>query len=229
MVFGGKRNWIDYNDLSVTLPPSFSVCSWVRFDLLGTWSFPFSNDYVGTLGNDLALWIGVTGAGTYFFGFWGDDLDSGFSAVPDIGTWRYLTFTFDATIKDRRIYRDGALIGQGFSNGVFVGGNGAFLVGTSAQSLYPFTGALDEVRVYARALTPSEIRAQFYHNVFADGDRGPILYLPFTGGSINDFSGQGRIGTFAPSPYPFSYFSTPGVCFGKWYRAAVLADGESER
>jgi len=75
--------------------------------------------------------------------------------VPEIGVWEHVAFAFDGD--EIKVYRDGAEVGSG-----------AFSFGTDPESMIvfgcceagggnPFNGALDEIRLYNRALSAEEV------------------------------------------------------------------------
>lgn len=71
-------------------------------------------------------------------------------------TWTYLAATYDGTILS--IYVNGELIQSSLVGGNFAAGSGALRIGNNAVfSNEGFNGRIDEVRVYSRALSVSEI------------------------------------------------------------------------
>jgi Concanavalin A-like lectin/glucanases superfamily len=77
------------------------------------------------------------------------------SMIP-ANTWTYLTATYDGSILS--IYVNGELIQSTLVGGNFVAGTGALRIGNNAVfSNEGFNGQIDEVRVYSRALSLSEI------------------------------------------------------------------------
>lgn len=71
----------------------------------------------------------------------------------------------------------------------------------------PFDGIIDEVRVYNRALSPTEV-TQHYQGVYLD-ETGLVLYLDFDGQAL-DQSGNGNDGTLQNGPaYTDGWASVP--------------------
>jgi hypothetical protein len=93
---------------------------------------------------------------------------------------------------------------------------GAHQIGSSSISGGNYNGKIDEVRIYNRALTPSEVTALYR---FAPGPVGYWKLDDATGTSAKDSSGNNNTGTFTGSPSP-SWMS------GK-YGAAVSFPGNS--
>jgi hypothetical protein len=78
-------------------------------------------------------------------------------AFLPIGKWSHLATSYDgATV---RLYLNGALIGSKAVTGGIAGGTGPLRIGGNGIWGEYFHGSIDEVRVYNRALTVDEIRA----------------------------------------------------------------------
>ena len=87
--------------------------------------------------------------------WWANDLVVDAPPVND-GNWHHIAATFDGTT--RKIYMDGMLLGSDNPTGKnTAAGTTGFLGGSGYQDA--FKGTLDEVRVFNRALTQSEILA----------------------------------------------------------------------
>jgi hypothetical protein len=72
-------------------------------------------------------------------------------------TWMHLAAVFDG--RDIRIYLDGVLDTVVATPGLVIGANAEPLsIGSQPDGLRPYTGSVDEVRVFRRALTPAEVR-----------------------------------------------------------------------
>jgi hypothetical protein len=81
---------------------------------------------------------------------------AGSSPLPT-SIWRHLAATFDGAIL--RLYVDGAQVGSLARTGSILVSAGPLRIGGNAVWGEYFQGLIDEVRVYNRALTPSEIQA----------------------------------------------------------------------
>ncbi len=89
------------------------------------------------------IWFKVNGAGT---------LDS--NVVPTVGQWYHVVGTHDGTIA--KVYIDGELKSSG-SRGTSIFSTGVWLAGM----IETYDGKLDEVRIYNRALSYSEIKSHY--------------------------------------------------------------------
>jgi hypothetical protein len=83
-------------------------------------------------------------------------IDSSTSYPTDGSTWMHIAATFDGSTM--RLYVNGVL--EGTLAGPAAVGSNALALGIGAQpdGVSPLQGALDEVRVWSRALSPSEIQ-----------------------------------------------------------------------
>jgi hypothetical protein len=88
-----------------------------------------------------------------------------------LNTWTHITAVYDASAKQIRLYVDGALSGtaartKGFNT------TGPLLVGRgkwNGSPANPWTGSVDELRVYSRTLDNAEILGIFTHDSVAAG------------------------------------------------------------
>ncbi|NOZ24409.1 MAG: PQQ-binding-like beta-propeller repeat protein [Planctomycetes bacterium] len=119
-----------------------------------------------------------------------------------VGRWVHLVGQVTKA-KQLRIYVNGRLAGEGKASG-YAGPSGQAMeigvdLGNAAgdyESPFPFTGAIDEVRMYYRELTPEEI-GQHYANPgqpAAAKDKSLALYFSFNDGEAKDLSGNGNNG-----------------------------------
>ena len=157
---------------------SFTLAAWVKRDRTG------AEEWIITQGS------GTTNAGLHFgfragtnqfvLAFWGNDL-----RTPDSYTdtdWHYWVGTYDATKKERAIYRDGELVGSDESSANYQG-SGNLIIGYSpAQGGNYFKGTIDEVSIWNRVLTEADIQANM-NDVLTGNEDGLVGFWPFDEGS----------------------------------------------
>ena len=90
----------------------------------------------------------------------------GCSLAP--GTWHHVALVLDAPIWAATVYVDGAIVQScDYHGGVLASGHKALVLGKpfneQLSNVGAFTGSLDDVRFYARALSPTEI-SQIYND-----------------------------------------------------------------
>ena len=121
-----------------------------------------------------AIWKGGPGSGwtvgTHYPEIWGNDWKGVRDAGPDErtvpfkpGEWNHLAVVYDGS--SVREYVNGQLARTYPTTGEPVGDGGDFTVGTWVQGFH-FDGAMDDFRVYNRALSESEVTA-----LYRQGDR----------------------------------------------------------
>lgn len=118
------------------------------------------------------------------------------------GNWHQAIGVRDATKSKIYLYIDGVLVSSAADGTVAAGttvNNADISIGNGGNSYnqYDFTGSIDEVRLYSRALQQNDI-TQLYQ--FSPG---PVSYWNFEEGSgttANDTSGNGNTGTLTNSP-----------------------------
>lgn len=104
--------------------------------------------------------------------------------------------------KELRIYVNGELSGTASSPGFIAVDPGEFMeIGADDSqhvgdytSPFPFTGLIDEVGVYQRALTAEEIVQHFVKATIPEDRNGLALYYSFDQGDARDESGNGNTG-----------------------------------
>lgn len=77
------------------------------------------------------------------------------TALP-INTWSHLTATYDG--QQLRLYLNGAEVANTAATGIMPATTGTLRIGGNAKTANYFKGMIDEVRIYTRALSVSEIQ-----------------------------------------------------------------------
>ena len=104
------------------------------------------------------------------------------------GNWHQLAMTYDGS--NLKSFIDGVQTASNPVSGNLSGTAGE--IGRYLSNSYVANGIIDEVRIYNRALSPSEITDLYNYAP------GPVAYWNFeegNGGSANDTSGNGKVGT----------------------------------
>ena len=152
--FDGVNDWVTVADsASLDLTNAMTMMAWVRPTTTGGWRTALFKE----AGNDLAYALYTSGAvsGAAFPSSWigGSDL-TGSAALPT-NTWTHLTATYDRA--NWRLYANGTQVAtRAFTPAIGVS-NGPLRIGGNAIWGEWFAGALDELRVYDRALSSAEV------------------------------------------------------------------------
>lgn len=167
---GGKvGNAFEFNDAYVVVPKfpnitsSLTIAAWMRTsDIAEIGQRVFADDENNDGG--YALSVGDGGRGTVRFYNRSKDtvsLDTGSVITAD--SWYHVAGIYDDEAKSRRIYVDGEIEAEIRSDtGPWGADAGTASIGgetDSGETEFRFNGLLDEVRVYDRALSQSEIQS----------------------------------------------------------------------
>lgn len=194
---GANRDYVEITGL-LGSPANVTISAWI---------FPTSTDVKGAevlnVGDYLAIRTNWTEQTPWVSAIMG----SFYSAAPGFRAtflpvsldassgWHHLAYTVDDTNNVQRLYFDGVLVGtrrttqsiqySGWGTNTFIGRHG------NGDIDYDYTGIIDEIRVYNRALSALEIKN--IHHQFSDVI-GHWTMDEGSGTSLADSSGQGRDG-----------------------------------
>lgn len=112
----------------------------------------------GVRSNYHGLHIGVDGSGMRC-DYWGSSLSAPLGGRPG---WTHWVITHDASANLKRIWRDGKCVAQATASPYL--GNGLFIIGRHFSGGGYFSGSLDDLAFWNRALAPAEIA-----DLYADG------------------------------------------------------------
>ncbi len=163
MSFNGQSQYVDVPHSPELHNDSFTLAGWVYIRNNPTshsvWLFGKEGSYFLEYYSNkvIALWATDATGTTRLLGNYGMDLQ---------GKWTFIAVTFDNTTGIARIYINGQLVSSNTvgSVGIYNAGN-PFKIGYPRDINTEFwacpDGIIDEVRIYARALTDEEIQALY--------------------------------------------------------------------
>jgi hypothetical protein len=193
---------------SATLDPGAGSFSWVW------WSK--GSGYVmshrpSTTGRGWAIWQSGTNLRVFLksqndFDGGNPAMDIAHGAAGAEGTWNFFAVALDRGLNKLTLSVNGVVMGD-ISTTSFdsILGTGNIVIGQGFNdSSSGFTGAIDDIRIYNKALSSSEISAIFNRNEVASTSRSGIVgwwrFDEQSGTSLYDYSGGGRHGTLANAP-----------------------------
>jgi len=89
---------------------------------------------------------------------WGGGNDVAEAATVNDGVWRFVAVTYDSATSTKQLYLNGAALGSGTVLGGDLNIAGInFTLGSTRTTLEPFTGLIDDVRIYNEALSATSI------------------------------------------------------------------------
>jgi hypothetical protein len=136
---------------------SFTVCLWINPTLSGA-----SEQCVFTQtqnnATNTSLHYRIYTSGTVRMGFYSNDLDA--AGAVKAGEWAHLCFWLDVEEESRRIYLNGNQLVEdaGKAGILYLGASGNTMIGSWGNTGQKFSGIIDEVQVWDRALTEREIQ-----------------------------------------------------------------------
>lgn len=125
---------------------------------------------------------------------------------PSEGVWHHVVSTYDGV--NMKVYVDGVLKQTCAATGSINLTGGGIEIGSFASTGYPFKGVIDEVRIYNRALSASEITTLYKAGSAVliksavSGKSGLVAYWPMnegTGTQMGDSSGNKNNGSLINS------------------------------
>jgi hypothetical protein len=217
--FNGSSSYItvaDAPDLRLN-NTDFSLNAWVRLDTYNA-SFGSSilikrltganNGWVWTLTGNGASPIGVVS-----YGPGGGSTNAFGSTVIGTGTWVMVTSIYSLANQQLSIYVNGVLdhtIGGISTANASV--TAALYIGRDNPSVasngYFFQGALDEIRMYNRAINATELQQLYTATSVPTPSSGLVAYWPLIN-TANDLSGQGHNGTASNVTTTSDRFNNP--------------------
>ena len=186
--YNGTNNVIlvpDTNN-SLDMPNDFTISFWVNPDSGGTKELVAKSS-----GENYEIWQSSTNLSVRVNGV-SPVVSAG--SIFTYGQWTHITVKYERSTGLVTIYQNGNYFTNGANTNAASINNSSLQIGAySDGTSYPFSGKIDELRIYNRALSPSEI-TQLYNYA-----PGPIAYWDLneaSGTTVNDKSGNNLTGTF---------------------------------
>ncbi len=160
--FNGNGNYIevpDHDDLDLT--NDFSICGWIRADVLGEGA-PQNNYVIGkhlvNVNGDGSWGLQVSGVNQ---ALWLDDLNGGIMGCQPVpsNVWVHFALVYEKASSQWAWYRNGSLETNGTKSMNLQNTAWPINIGREQGRVNGnfFHGAIDELRIYKRALTASEV------------------------------------------------------------------------
>jgi hypothetical protein len=195
--FVGGNSYVDCGG-AVSIKPrtAISICAWVKFNTLATGVRFLSDWHQLTLEDRWLFFAGTTGS----FVFHANTDTPAFT--PTMGDWYLVTGTYDGSYL--RLYINNDLIGAVLKTGLLPAGTSSKTVrlGKQQETGNGFDGEMDDVRIYSRALTLTEIGQ--LHAGGAVSSEGLVGWWKMDEGSglvAVDSSGNGNTGAIFNAIY----------------------------
>ena len=208
LTFNGTSAYVTVPDLATLHLPSLSVEGWVKFSTVGGPAIVASKPVGGGTANSFQIYYDGSGhLGAAIGDGAGANANVQGTWTPTTGVWQHVAMTFDGPSQLLTIYLDGAPAGSGTTGKTPVYDSSALLIGAESDPALTsfFAGSIDELTLYNRALTPTEVA-----NIFNSGNAGKCFsvlaptiggFTPLNGpvGTSVAITGTNLIGTSAVS------------------------------
>ncbi len=154
--FDGVDDWVTVPDAGgLDLTNQMTLEAWVRPDALGTlWRTVALKEQPGSL--VYALYANAQSDGPSGHAFVGGDMDVGSTSRLPLNRWTHVATTYDGSTL--QLYINGANVGNRPLSGSLTTSTGALRIGGNAVWNEWFSGTIDDVRVYSRAIGPKDVK-----------------------------------------------------------------------
>lgn len=154
--FDGSTGYITSSKGVDIANQSFTVSAWAKRSINNTTDNTVS---IGTVATDNSkFYLGFRASNVAACAFLNNDLDST-QTYTDL-KWHHLVCTFNESTKERKLYIDGKLVASNTSPSNFIGSS-TVEIGRSNGGSWLFSGLIDDVRIYKRALSSQDINQLF--------------------------------------------------------------------
>jgi hypothetical protein len=202
--FDGVNDYVQCDNLDTLYSSDFTISYFFKWESTGdNWGVT-----QGQNGTNQSIITGKQNSGVIRFAFWGNDLDAPVSLTPAQNEWAFLSFTYNRTTKERKIYINGILAAEDVSAANPNPTASTFQIGAFTAIGGYYNNQVSNVKVFDVALTAEQV-ADLYNNpekVVPTGvDNTALkLWLPMmegAGTTAYDGSGNGNHGTISGATY----------------------------
>ncbi len=214
--FDGSNDYVAVNDASPLRSTDITIAGWIkgRSGSASTWQSIVTKDNGNNSNRN--YWLGLTnGGGPY--GNLGSILllaktSSGVDDVLATGgadlrdsQWHFIVAVIDDVADTSAVYVDGVSVGTDTHTGTVYTGSENFEIGRDSSAGIPFDGAIDDLRIYNRVLSGTEITALYGVNQekrrsFSLGLLAGYSFDEPSGTTVYDVTNHGYDGTTTGSP-----------------------------
>jgi chitodextrinase len=207
--FDGKTSLVTVPDSnSLDLTTGMTLEAWVKPDLVGSWETLLFKEQPNNLAYGLygSTNTGVPNAQVFSAG--NATQVNGPAALP-INAWSHVAATYDGA--NLRIFVDGVQVSSTPLTGPITTSAGVLHMGSNSVWNERFAGLMDEVRIYDRALTASQIQSDMHTSITPDTTPPTVTSKSPSAGATSVGVGTQVSATFSESMDPVSLSPTSFV------------------
>ncbi|HEX2971031.1 MAG TPA: Ig-like domain-containing protein, partial [Tepidisphaeraceae bacterium] len=169
--FNGSNSWVTIADnASLRLTSRLTLEAWVKPSSRTGWQTVFMKERPGSFSYALYSSDDTSRPPAAYINTGGDFKTVGMSALP-LNSWTHLAATYDGF--SFKLYVNGTQVGRQYRMGSLVSATGALRIGGNSVWGEYFSGLIDEVRIYNRALTQAEIQSDMNTPLVSTADTTP--------------------------------------------------------
>ena len=156
--FDGINDWVTVADsAALDLSSAMTIEAWVNPSVVGGWQTLLLKEGLGNMAYELYSNNDVSRPAAYFTGANGTLRAATGTAKLAANAWTHLAVSYDGA--NMRVYVNGVLVRTVARSGAIIATNGSLHIGGNAVwGGEFFSGLIDEVRIYNRALSGEEIQ-----------------------------------------------------------------------
>ncbi len=209
--FDGSDDYVNAGDpASLRITGNLTMSAWINTAQVGTGKY-IASKYNLTNGYAFVL-TGTAPAGRMYLAVVtaGSAATQYTNIIAPVGQWLHLVGVYNASAQTITMYVNGKSDNGTLTGTVptsipsTVGMN--FNIGTAANGTAPFSGLIDDVRIYNRTLTAAEVKSLYQQGqakIAGSTERGMVGYWSMNDGAgtvAADFSGNGNRGVLVNGP-----------------------------
>jgi chitodextrinase len=193
--FNGTSSMISVPDSSsLDLTTGMTLEAWVKPTVSDAdWRCILMKEQAGMLVYSLYANAGSTAPRGELYLSGGTDVSANATGPLAPGAWTHLALTYDGTWE--KLFVNGTQVKKVNASGALTVANGALRIGGDAIWGEYFNGLIDNVRIYNRALTATQIQSDKSTPVTGSGGLVAAYSLDQSGSTVADASGNGNAGT----------------------------------
>ncbi len=173
--FNGAGDYVNVTGMGSATLDEFTICGWLKTTNAGGGmtlvSWGENGSLIGGIWLAVIPYDGSTQTSVYcYLSTAGWDTGTNGGAASNDGEWHHFAFTYDHVTKS--YYRDAVLFDHDHSTSAVTLASNVFHIGSPQYAGYYTNGSWDDVRVYTRALSGTEITTLY--NATSESDEVPV-------------------------------------------------------